>query len=40
MKFKFILGLALAAAALVSCAENNGQVGVITEPTSAATNFP
>ena len=39
MKFKFTLWLVLAAAALVSCA-NNKQVGVLTKPTSATTNVP
>ena len=39
MRFNFLLGLAVAATVLASCAGNT-QVGVITEPTSATTNFP
>lgn len=39
MKFHLTLGLAIAMAALVSCAGNT-QVGVLTEPTSATTNIP
>ena len=39
MKSRFIIGLAIAAAVLASCAGNT-QVGAITEPTSATTNFP
>ena len=39
MKLHLTLGLTLAMAALVSCADN-AQVGVLTEPTSATTNFP
>ena len=39
MKAHFVLGLVITAAVLASCAGNT-QVGVITEPTSATTNFP
>ena len=39
MKSRLILGLFIAAAALVSCTGGK-QVGVLTEPTSATTNFP
>ena len=39
MKLHLTLGLTLAMAALVSCADN-AQVGVLIEPTSATTNFP
>ncbi len=39
MKAHFVLGLVISAAVLASCAGNT-QVGVITEPTSATTNFP
>ena len=39
MRLNYTLGLILSIAALVSCTENK-QVGVLTEPTSATTNFP